>query len=211
VSEVVADLANDLVRRLKWDAALMKCPHQEALISDRAVDSDSGFVQADDSFGVAYPMSVVFPSDEGPRFECYLDDLFGVFREKDAWKAEAAMPLALHIVGQPAHSAVDESFPRDGLLAMSKFLAEAKASEREVILGLEVNTRSFAVSLPADKHRAWVRDLRRLGNAQEIEPGRRSWSPLSVASTTRPMWCQTRGRTLGDSTRPASGRIPMGR
>ena len=65
VSEVVADLANDLVRRLKWDAALMKCPHQEALISDRAVDSDSGFVQADDSFGVAYPMSVVFPSDEG--------------------------------------------------------------------------------------------------------------------------------------------------
>ena len=39
-----------------------------------------------------------------------------------------------------------------------------------MILGWEVNTRSFTVLLPADKHRAWVGNLRRLGK----RPGNRA-------------------------------------
>jgi hypothetical protein len=69
-----------------------------------------------------------------------------------------------------------ESFPRDDLLAVSKFLAKAKASERKTILGWEVNTRSFKVSLPTHKRRAWASELRRLAklpgrwaNAKELE------------------------------------------
>jgi hypothetical protein len=49
-----------------------------------------------------------------------------------------------------------ESFPQDNLLAVSKFLAEAKALERKTVLGWEVSTRVFKFSLPADIRRAWV-------------------------------------------------------
>ena len=80
------------------------------------------------------------------------------------------LPKALHLVGRPVDERSPESFPRDELLAASKFLAEAKASERKTILGWDVNTRSFKVSLPIDKRRAWVNELQRL----RMLPGRRA-------------------------------------
>ena len=104
------------------------------------------------------------------RYDCYLDDMFGVFHERDRVRAEAALPLALHLVGRPLSLGSPESFPRDNLLAESKFLAEAKASERKTILGWEVNTRTFLVSLPKDKHQVWKKDLFRLADL----PGRRA-------------------------------------
>ena len=106
--------------------------------------------------------------DDGPIFDCYLDDLFGVCRECDRGKLEAAVPLALHLVGRPATDG--ESFPRDGLLSISKFLAEAKASERKVILGWVINARTFTVSLPGEKYRAWTNDIRRM----KEKPGQRA-------------------------------------
>lgn len=136
------------------------------------MDNDEGHVRLSDEFGQAFAMSVEDPVDDGlAKFECYRNDLFGVFRARDRDKAEATLPLALHLVGRPMDERVPESFPRDNLLAASKFLAEAKkASERKMILGWDVNTRSFKVSLPmADKRRAWVTDLRML-----TLPGRRA-------------------------------------
>jgi hypothetical protein len=38
------------------------------------------------------------------------------------------LPLVLHLVGRPVDEKIPESFPRDDLLSVSKFLAEAKAS-----------------------------------------------------------------------------------
>jgi hypothetical protein len=45
-------------------------------------------------------MSVEDPVVDGlAKFECYLDDLFGVHCAQDREKAEAVQPLALHLVG----------------------------------------------------------------------------------------------------------------
>ena len=173
ISEVITDLANDLVRRSDWDPAEWNAPQQKVLRTDEAVDNDKGHVFPEDEFGKAFATSVEDPVDDGlAKFECYLDDLFGVFRARDKEKAEAVLPLALHLVGRPVDERAPESFPRDDLLAASKFLAEAKASERKTILGWDVNTRSFKVSLPADKRVAWVGELRRLRSL----PGRRAHS-----------------------------------
>ena len=171
VSEVITDLANDLVRRADWDETVWRAPQQHLLATYRAVDNDCGFIGPAEPLRPAFEMSIDTSLRDGhPIYDCYLDDLFGVGRERDRLRAEAAVPMALHfLVGRPV--APGESFPRDALLSESKILAEAKASERKIILGWVVNTRAFTVSLPADKeHKTWVTDLRNLRN----QPGRRA-------------------------------------
>ena len=151
-------------RRDDWDPVECFTPQQPLLLSDnKAVGCDSGKGSDEEPFGTAAEMSVNYPSgDARPMFECYLDDLFGVSRERDRKRLEAVLPLMLHLIGRPAEDSVPETLPRDALIAVSKYLAEAKASESKVILGWEVNTRQMTVSLPSDKHRAWTIDLQSL-------------------------------------------------
>ena len=163
VSEVAVDLANDLVRRDDWDPEVWFAPQQHLLSSDEAVDCDEGKLTDEDALEKAAEMSVVFPVEDSlPMFDCYLDDLFGVSRERDKARLEAVIPFVLHLLGRPVEAGIKESIPRDALLAVSKFLAEAKASDTKVILGWEVNTRKMTVSLPADKHRAWTSELMKI-------------------------------------------------
>jgi hypothetical protein len=60
--------------------------------------------------------------------------------------------MAFHIVGRPNDTSKGESFPRDELLSLSKFLAEAKPSQRKIILGWLVDTRTFVVKLQGRSH-----------------------------------------------------------
>ncbi|KAI2507351.1 hypothetical protein MHU86_7071 [Fragilaria crotonensis] len=165
VSEVITDLANDLVRRSDWDPKVFHSPHQHLLASDEAVDNDKGMVDRSSEFGEANFFVVNYPianDDDLPRFDCYLDDIFGAFNPKDAEKSSVAIPLPLHIVGRPHDAGGNELFPRDNILAIPKFLAEAKPSERKRILGWMVDTRCFTVALPEDKHQAWTKAIDKL-------------------------------------------------
>ena len=208
VSETGVDLANDLVRRDDWDPAEWFAPQQPLLLSDKAVDCDSGKIADDEPFRQAAGMLVTYPTDEvGPMFECYLDDLFGVSRERDRKRMEAVLPLVLHLIERPVFDGVPESLPRDALIAVSKFLAEAKASESKVILGWEVNTRRMTVSLPQDKHRAWSVKLQALRARPNRRATAKSSNRRSVASTTRRTWSRTHATSLATSIeRGASGR-----
>jgi hypothetical protein len=123
VSEVVTDLANDLVRRNDWDPQQFKSPHQALLSTDEAVDNDRGEIRPDDAFAEPEFFAVDEPEDNMERFDCYLDDIFGVFMDREAERRAAAIPLALHRVGRPHDPNRRESFPRDGILAIPKFLA----------------------------------------------------------------------------------------
>jgi hypothetical protein len=59
-------------------------------------------------------MSVEDPVTDGmAKFECYLDDLFGVFRARDREKAGSVLPLIWHLVGRPVDDKTPESFPQD--------------------------------------------------------------------------------------------------
>ena len=163
VSEMITDLANDLVRRDDWDPSVYHSPHQHLLDTEGAVDNDKGLVDKMSAFGKADYFAVNYPPyDDLPRFDCYLDDIFGAFNPRDAEKSAAAIPLALHLVGRPCDPEVEETFPRDDILAIPKFLAEAKPSERKMILGWIVDTRRFIVALPHDKHMSWTQAVDRM-------------------------------------------------
>jgi hypothetical protein len=93
------------------------------------------------------------------RFDCYLDYIFGAFMDREAERSAATIPLTLHIVGRPHDPNRRESFPRDDILAIPKNLAQAKPSERKVILGWIVNTRKLLVALPQDKFKMWTKSV----------------------------------------------------
>ena len=160
VSEVVTDLANDLVRRPDWDPTLYHSPHQPLLESDRAKDDDADGSLVGERFGCSHFFAPDYPiEDILPRFDCYLDDIFGAFYGCDREKSAAAIPMALHIVGRPNDASNGESFPRDELLSLSKFLAEAKPSQRKIVLGWLVDTRAFVVKLPEEKRHSWSKQI----------------------------------------------------
>jgi hypothetical protein len=48
ILEVIADLANDLVRRSDWDPGAWSAPRQGILRTSEAVDNDKGFVRPDE-------------------------------------------------------------------------------------------------------------------------------------------------------------------
>ena len=45
-------------------------------------------------------------------FDCYLDDLFGISREKDRKRLEVVLPLVLHLIGRPVDDGLPESVGR---------------------------------------------------------------------------------------------------
>jgi hypothetical protein len=91
VSEVVTDLANDLVRRNNWDPQQFKFPHQALLSTDEAVDNDRGEIRPDEVFAEPEYFAVDEPEDNLARFDCYLDDIFGAFMEREAEKSAAVI------------------------------------------------------------------------------------------------------------------------
>ncbi|KAI2500083.1 hypothetical protein MHU86_14410 [Fragilaria crotonensis] len=162
VSEMITDLANDLVRRDDWDPSVYHSPHQHLLDTEGAVDNDKGSVDKMSVFGKADYFAVNYPPyDDLPRFDCYLDDILGPSTPRRR-KERCRDPLALHLVGRPCDPEVKETFPRDDILAIPKFLAEAKPSERKMILGWIVDTRRFVVALPHDKHMSWTQAVDRM-------------------------------------------------
>ena len=81
----------------------------------QAVDNDKGEIRPDDAFAETEYFAVDEPEDDMARFDCYLDDIFGAFMEREAERGAAAIPLALHIVGRPHDPNRRESFPRDDI------------------------------------------------------------------------------------------------
>jgi hypothetical protein len=65
ISEVIADLANDLVRRSDWDPGAWSAPRQGILRTSEAVENDRGYVRPGDEFGKAFAMSVEDPVTDG--------------------------------------------------------------------------------------------------------------------------------------------------
>ena len=102
-------------------------------------------------------LAVNYPdADDLSRFECYLDDILGAFMECRWARGAAAILLTLHMIRRP-HGGLgdDESLSRGNVLVISKFLAEGKPSESNVILGLWVNTMAFSVfAIIRKAHRA---------------------------------------------------------
>ena len=97
-------------------------------------------------------------ANDDPKYDCYIDDVFGCFLAEHAARGEAVVPLVLSLFGRPNDAL--ESLPRDPLLSVKKFLAEAQSLVLKIVLGWLIDARRFLISLPLDKFTTWTTSLK---------------------------------------------------
>lgn len=160
-SEIIGDLANDLILCPDWNPSELHSPLQHLIPPPLRPTSHEPFAQAK-------PMSVTLPVNDKGLVEVYLDDIPPVCVDigDNVDRCNAAVPLAVHLLGRAKHH--DEPIPRDEILSIKKILGEGQMAETKVFLGWELNTRSLSIRLTDHKFEAWGRDISTLLAAKSV-------------------------------------------
>lgn len=157
VSELIADLANDLIHNTAWN--LESGPRAPPELMEHM-----WFPPNTDPtpFAPALPTLILpAPRPEGV-IDVYIDDMIGL--SVDLWdntyrSCEAAL-LAIEAIGRRMSDA--EQVIRDPLLNIKKLQGEGAPSETKIILGWKFCLRSLTMSLPTDKYLAYKQDLQQV-------------------------------------------------
>lgn len=153
-SEMVTDLANEIVLAENWDTTQVFSPLRSTPPQAKVLDNDI-------PFGAAEDMVFDIPLRGTIRTDGFIDDLINVIldTEENRVKGSLTVPLSVHVTSRP-HAGSDEPLPRRNLLGDEKLLAEGTHTEIQVILGWTVNCRSLTILLPTDKFIPWDDDLK---------------------------------------------------
>ncbi len=151
-SEVICDLANDLIQCPLWNHNELHAPIQHWIPPPIRIDSDEPFAEAQQ-------LAVDIPVNDAGLCDVYLDDIPPVCLDEgdNAERCAAAVPLALHLVGRSLDP--EEPIPRDDLVSVTKTLGEGAMAEDKTITGWMLRTRQLLVQLTDDKFSRWSTDL----------------------------------------------------
>lgn len=164
LSEMMCDLANDIVRNPGWEHTTMQSPHQALVpILPETLDSNVPIATCPE-------LAVEAPTDYMPKCDVYLDDILAASKESDLPRLSALLAFVVHIFGRPNHP--EDAFPRDDLLSLKKFEHEGRPSECKIVLGWLLDTRRLRVSLPALKAAAWSASINTI-----LKPNRKTTAP----------------------------------
>ena len=154
-SEIVCDVANDLLADPTWDPSVTHTPYHPLLPSPALIDDES-------PFATALPLDVTPPHVSDTCCDVYIDDLItvGLYIQASLLRLLSAVAVAIHCIFRPLH--VQEQHIRSHVLSLRKLAGEGQLSESKVILGWLINTRTFSISLPPSKLQAWTTDIQRL-------------------------------------------------
>jgi hypothetical protein len=166
LSDATSDIANDLLNDPSWDPSTLHSPHQHKLPPVPTNPHPVG-----SSPHPAQPLLFDFPEEEAncvAKGDNYIDDQLsvGVDIGDNITRLAAAGPLALHVIGRPLADC--EPIPRDDLLSLKKFFAEAAPEEIKIVLGWLINAWELTVALPQDKYVAWSRSIRQILAAKRV-------------------------------------------
>ena len=151
-SDITFDLANDLMNCDHWDPSEYPSPLKKEIPPPKRLANNI-------KFGPAFKADVQLPTDFKGGTDGYIDDgatcvLDSAENQNMVMRAEQCITMALHLQFRP-NAGKDEPIPRAEMASMRKLKAEAYLTEIMDLLGWEINTRAFTVSLPNDKHTAW--------------------------------------------------------
>jgi hypothetical protein len=154
VSEIIADLANDILHSPDWDPKITHSPHTISLPLEKESASDAPFQPGKE-------LDVQVPLDIQGKVEIYIDDGITAILDinNNKLRGSNAMALAIHTICRPI--SVNELVQRDDCLSLSKLAEEGTLSESAKVLGWKIDTRSMLISLPPDKFNAWNSDIKK--------------------------------------------------
>jgi hypothetical protein len=166
ISDTAADIANDLVADHTWEPTSLCSPHQNKL-----PPVPPNLHPHNELPHPGQPLLFDFPNEEANRlskFDNYIDDQLaaGVDIDDAITRMAAAGPLALHVLGRPLSA--NEAIPRDDILSIKKFYAEALPEERKLMLGWLVDAWLLTVALPQDKYISWSKSIRQILEARKV-------------------------------------------
>jgi hypothetical protein len=152
-AELCTDLANDLLHCTEWDPNTLYSPHQQKLPPPTYLDNSIPFAKAAD-------LDVNIPVDDMGRVDVFIDDGIVIIPDihNNRERGVQAMLLAIHTLCRP----LDQNEPifREDCLSLDKLHEEGQLSEKLVILGWLVNTRTLTIALPSKKYSIWIDDIK---------------------------------------------------
>ena len=152
ISEMMTDLANDILHCPDWDPNESHSPMQDDLPTPRPLPDDIPFAKA-------LPTAIRSHPATWGTVDSFIDDFIAVVPDigDNLHRGSAVVPLVLHLFGRPVHP--DEPVPRPNLMSLNKMEAEGAMEEMKIVLGWLLDTRRLMTSLPEEKHTTWVRDI----------------------------------------------------
>jgi hypothetical protein len=151
-SEIITDLANELMLTADWHPTHSESPEQHLV-------PPTTYLADDIPFQHTLPSMLLPPPRPFGSADVYIDDVIVVFLNspEHCRRAPSAVPLAIHLVGRP--TSPNEPLPREPLISTSKLSAEGSPSETKLVLGWHLDSRRLLISLPLDKFLSWSLDL----------------------------------------------------
>jgi hypothetical protein len=151
-AKMCTDLANDILHSKDWNPDSLHSPHKAKLPPAQYLEDSIPFSPTAD-------LDVDIPHDDISPINDFINDgiatILNLYNNKD--RGVAAMLLAIHTLCQPLDP--NEPIPREDCLSLEKLAEEGVMSEKLVILGWEINTRSLTLALPKKKYNQWHQDL----------------------------------------------------
>jgi len=164
-SDMVTDLANDLMYLEQWDPDKLPCPLRDEIPPPKRLPDDI-------PFGPAYAPANHLPSSYLGGTDGYVDDLTSCVldspdNQQMVKRAEQCIPMALHLVFRP-NAGQNEPIARAEMASIPKLKAEAYLTEILIMLGWRINTRTFTISLPDDKFISWKNQIKEMLTATSV-------------------------------------------
>ncbi len=153
ISEIITDLAKDILHCQDWDPLMLHSPHTISLRHERDTHITDPFMPGKD-------LDVNLPLDTSGKVEIYINGGITVIPNIDnnRLRGSNAMALTIHMICRPISD--QEPVHHDDCLSLSKLAEEGMLSESAIVLGWKINTRSLLLSLPPDKFNSWSLDIK---------------------------------------------------
>jgi len=130
ISEIICDLANELVQCEDWDPTNLHASVQKDIPPPQFLDDGIPFAEGRE-------LIVDIPVDPRGKADVYIDDTTGLTIDipgsNNVQRMAAAIPLAIEVAARPNDP--NEPIPREKMVAEDKLKAEGGLSETKIILG----------------------------------------------------------------------------
>ncbi len=161
ISDTLADIFNTLLQCKSWNPSSLHDPITDSISAPNPLSDNIPFHKAKE-------LAVEIPINDIGKVDIYIDDTIAITPDLTGnnERMMAAVPLAIRTIARPIDP--NDEIPRNDIISLKKFQAEARLEESKTVLGWILNTRSLQISLPLNKYQQWTSEINSLINNPRV-------------------------------------------